>query len=382
MGTAGTHGKRTFRGYAGVDSRRSLLDAFVPPLTVFIVWRIVEATAIRAFGASIVGSTLGWDGGWYYSILVHGYRNTAGGFSVDQNTAFFPGTVWLTEPFRLVMPDRWAAFVVANLTAAAAFFCVFNAVRSYSSERGARFAIVTMAIWPASLFLWAYYSDALLVATSATAIWAYTAGKDRAVLVSVGVGACTRLVGVFLGPVLAAVRVYRTRRIDRFAVGYVASSAVGLGLVMFAQGSEAGQPLGFLRAARAWGRELGGPWQPFVTGFDDITKSFPRLHLEIAMEICAVLLLTIALAILIRQCLKGRSPLAPTVWAAVAWFVPLLSKVITSQMRYGLAAWPVFEVTSLGSGRSARLLRILGAVIGIGVSLVLLHRWAHNQFDG
>ena len=348
------------------------------PLAVFVIWRLSEAALVEAFGGAPLGSTFQWDGGWYFSILQHGYANTAGGFKVFQNTAFFPGIVWLTEPLRLVLPDRWAAIVAANLIAAAAFICVFNAVRTHDGDRVARSTIIALALWPSSLFLWAYYSDGLLVAASAGAIWAFKSDKHALGAVAAGAAACTRLVGVLVGPVLATVRVWRRRRVDGTAIAYVASSAIGLGAVALTQGLQARQPLGFLKAQSAWGRGLAPPWQPFLGSKTTILP----FRFEASLEACAVVLVGAGVVALVVRSVRRRAPAELSAWAVVAWFVPLLSKIIYSQMRFVLGAWPAFTMSAQGAGRAVRMVRWLGVLLALAVSGVLLYRWAHYKFDG
>ena len=122
------------------------------PLLVWLIWRVAQAIVLVVAGGDVADDVFRFDGGWFLSILEHGYVVTDTTYATQQNVAFFPGVVWLTEPFSWLLGDRTAATLVSLATSASAFVAVFGAIACVAeSERTARRAVIAMAVWPASI---------------------------------------------------------------------------------------------------------------------------------------------------------------------------------------------------------------------------------------
>lgn len=352
------------------------------PLGVFVVWRAAHALVVVAFGGDLRQVTYAFDGQYYLSLLREGYVAPVGGYGEFSNVAFFPGLVWLTDAVQvLVRSQAVATGLVANGLALAAFLAVWAAVRAWTGDQAlARRAVLGLALTPTSYYLWMYYSEALLVAATASAAAAARTGRHTTAAALLAAASTSRLVGVLVGPVLAAVRIVRLRRVDGSALLYLAGSGLGAGLVLLRQWLELGDPFGWNRAQEAWGREAAPPWVPIVTGVRDVVESLPVPAEGVALDLVTVAGLAVLVGVLLRGAVRGRWPLEPALLAAAFWLVPLCSRLVSSSVRFALACWPVLLVPAAAWPRLGRALRTAVVVLAAGLSVVLLRRLALGAF--
>ena len=77
--------------------------------------------------------------------------------------------------------------------------------KAWRDEIVARRAVLLFALFPSSLFLWAFYSEGLFIALGAGAVWADRRGKrGLAAALLMGIGA-TRSVGILIPAVIILV---------------------------------------------------------------------------------------------------------------------------------------------------------------------------------
>ena len=232
--------------------------------------------ALVAVGGHPVGDTFRFDAAWYRSILAQGYHYDAPN-TVQQNPAFPPGLPWLTEPFSWLLGDKWAAFLVANLTGLGAFVAVWWALRTWAGDRCARYGTIALALWPTSLYLWAFYSEGLFVAATAVGLGAERKGRRWLVVVCAVVAGVTRVVGLLFGPVLAVLHWWRVRRLDLTGFLYLAGGAVAAALVTGAQQVTTGHAFAAQELQRhAWHLSPAPPWVPIVDGVDKVLDKLPQ----------------------------------------------------------------------------------------------------------
>lgn len=361
---------------------RSDRAAMAFPVAVWGIWRLVHAVVLLAFGGDLADDTLRFDGAWLSTILDHGYLVSDPSFRTQQNPAFFPGVPWLTEPLSWLIGDRSAALVIANVFGVAAFVAVFGALRAVFDDKVAIRGTIALALWPSSLVLWAYYTEGLFVVATAAAVWADKRSKPMAAVAGLVLAGVTRVVGLAVGPVLAVVRVVRLRRIDATSVAYAVSGAVAFAIVGGAQERQTGDALAFVRAQKGWDREFSPPWVPIRTAIDDIVEKLPTPALELGLNLAAIAVIGVAL--LVATCHWRRRPDA---WGALAlgwtaYLLPLCSKVVSSQVRFALGAWPAVAVLGTSESVWAQRLRWVAALAGAALSVVLLRRWASGGFIG
>lgn len=354
----------------------------VVPLLVFLVWRAVHAGVVLAFGGGLGQTTYAFDAAYYLSLLRDGYQVPAGGYGEFSNVAFFPGLAWLTAAVQVVLrSEAVATAVVANGLALGSFFGVWAAVRAWTEDDGiARRAVVGLALLPTSYYLWMYYSEGLLVAASASAVWCSKTDRHWRAALLLLVAATSRVVGVLVGPVLAAVRVARLRRVDRVAVLHVAASAVGFALVLARQAVEVDDPLGWSRAQEAWGRELAPPWVPLRTAVADLIDTLPALAEGVGLDLATVAVVGALVATLAVGARRGRWPPEAAALALTFWFVPLCSRLISSQVRFALGCWPVLLVPARAWPRLPVVARAVIVTAAVALTAVLLRRLAMGSF--
>lgn len=352
------------------------------PVLVFVVWRLSHAVVVLAFGGSLERTTYAFDGAFYLSVLRDGYVEPPGGYGHFSNVAFFPGLAWLTAAVRVVVRrEQLASALVANGLALGSFVAVWGAVRAWTEDDGvARRAAVGLALVPTSYYLWMYYSEALLVATSASAAWSSRAERHGRAAALLLVAATSRVVGVLVGPVLALVRVVRLRRIDIVAVLYAVASSIGFATVLVRQQVEIGDALGWAKAQEAWGRQLAPPWTPLVSAGRDIVRALPDVAEGVGLDLATVLAVGALVAALVAGARRGRWPVEAPALAATFWFVPLCSRLVSSQVRFALACWPVLLVPTRAWPRLAVAARVVAILAGLALTIVLLRRLALGSF--
>jgi len=358
------------------------------PLLVFLVWRLAHAVAVVALGGHLFDDTFRFDSLYYLDILDDGYEVTDPSYEGFEDVSFLPGLPWITWAVRLVLrSDRLSAFVVANAFAAAAFVAVGAAVRSWTDEHRAHQALVALALWPSSLFLWAYYTEGLFITVSAVALWGERRKAVPVTVAAVAVAAMTRTSGVLLGPVLAAVRIFRRRRVDAVSIGYLAASAAGLGMSMATQEVQAGDALGFVHGQRAFGAELSPPWESVVDAVSFIAEKLPGLAAEVSLNLVAVIVF-LGLGLWLVAGALGRSgrwrigrwPLEAAVWAVTVTVASLCTGLVSSHVRYVLGAWPGFGAAGEIADRLPRWITAAAVAVLVTTSLLLIRRWVTGGF--
>lgn len=366
------------------------------PMMVYAVWRIAEFAVLSGFGGQNAtrqdtgimpeghpGFYL-WDGAWYQRILHHGYQPAPPGGG-QSDTAFFPLLPWLTKVTEWVVGSELAAAViVTSLASLAAVVLMYEVVREWRGDDVARWAIVLLAAFPTSFYLWQYYSEALLVAASAGALLAVY--RDRLALAGLccALAAAARPPGILI--VLVAIIAYLTRhRRIRADLAWLGGGLLGLGAVMLAQGVAAGDPLAFEKSQSGWGLHTSLPWStiersvrfwispghPSLQGWGWSTANWfgsPRDYV--------ILYLFFALGI---ASLLGKWPWEARAMIGANLLAPLLAGSLLGAGRVALAAWPAMAVLSgsLSTGR-LRYVRIAVAMLFAAGSVVLLHDWSRG----
>lgn len=352
------------------------------PVLVFLGWRAAHAGLVLAFGGGLGRTTYAFDGAFYRSVLRDGYVEPPGGYAQFSNVAFFPGLAWVTTVVQAVVrSEQVATALVANGLALASFVAVWGAVRAWTEDDGtARRAVIGLALVPTSYYLWMYYSEALLVASSASAAWSSKADRHGRAAALLLLSATSRVVGVLVGPVLAVVRIVRLRRVDAVAVLYVVASSIGFALVLARQEAEIGDPLGWSKAQEAWGRQLTPPWVPILNAVRDLVRTLPDVAEGVGLDLVTVIAVGALVAVLAAGGRRRWWPLEAPALAATFWFVPLCSRLVSSQVRFALGCWPVLLVPARAWPRLAVALRVFVAAAAVVLTIILLRRLALGSF--
>jgi len=322
------------------------------PVAVFAAWRVAQGAVTWWLGGRLTESAYTYDGAHYLRILHHGYWDPR---PAMPSHAFFPGLAWLATPVRwLVGSDAVTVHVTATATAVAAFIAVWGVTKEWADERTARRAVVLFALFPSSLFLWAFYSEALFIALGAGAVWADRRGKRwLAALFFVGI-ATTRSVGILVPAVIVLARIVRQRRIDRWAVTYALAALAGLGTVLLAMYVQVGNAFAFVGVQEDWGRTVSWPWSSVIQGVDNLTPKYGTVMVpalvarNLDLWTVGIVLVGIGYLVVSR---RPRFPMEAWMLGVAMIALALCSSVLASFNRFVFADWVIYPAYASLLGR-------------------------------
>jgi hypothetical protein len=310
-----------------------------------------------------------WDGGYYLSIVTHGYtmaKGTAPGFT---NVVFFPAYPLVVKVVTLLIRHvALAGVLVSNgaLLLALAYLYAL-ARREFDAGTAAR-AVLYLAAAPAAIFCAAVYSESLFVlAVSATFYYAGTRRWGRAALAGAA-GAATRNTGVFLALVIAleglhqqgvrfrppawrtgAVLRHLKEQMPRMGASWrslAAAACVPVGLLAFMAylAHDVGDPLAFVHGQRAWQQSYASE---HIGHLPDVVGHVPIAGLlsGAGQHSGAILLnglATLGFAPLVIAVMLKMRP-AYAVYAALTFFVLLIfGNGVISMIRFVVMLVPCF----------------------------------------
>jgi Gpi18-like mannosyltransferase len=304
--------------------------------------------------------------------------------------AFFPAVSWLGWPlWKLTNSDLFTVHTVATATGLAAFICVWGVSKAWRNERIARRAVLLFAVFPSSLFLWAFYSEGLFIALGAGAVWADRRGRRGiATALLIGIGA-TRSVGVLIPAVIVLARIIRLRRIDKWCVAYAAAGLSSLLVVLAVMQAQVGDAFAFMKVQSDWGRSLSAPWTTVMQGYQNLwphrgTVMVPALVAR-NLDLWCVLIVVVIVAYAAFS-RRDRFPMETWMLGVAMVILPLCSSVLASFNRFVFADWVIYPVCASALDRLPRPWRI-GAMTAIFVSLgltayALIGRFSIGRFIG
>lgn len=167
------------------------------------VWALVlVAQALHGAPLSLAAWAGDWDGGWYRSIVEHGYAT--GPFIGQANVAFFPLyplAVWLVHAVTF-LPVVWAGMLVSAVSFVAALAVLHAWALAAFGRPVARRAVLLLAFNPFSFYFGMMYTEALFVfLAAATFLFLWRRQWWHAALMA-GLASGTRSVGVVLGVIV------------------------------------------------------------------------------------------------------------------------------------------------------------------------------------
>jgi len=366
------------------------------PIAVWGLWRVASLGVTLWLGGKGVESAFSYDGAHYLRIVHHGYWDPR---PVMGSQAFFPGVAWLATPvWWLTGSDAITAHTVATITGLGAFVAVWGATKEWVHEKAARCAVILMALFPSSLFLWMFYSEALFIALGAGAVWADRRGRHGLAAACLFGLATTRSVGILIPAVLVLARVMRAHRIDRWVLAYAGAGLAGLSSVLVMMQVQLGDPLGFLGVQDDWGRTISWPWTSVLQGIDNLTPErgtvmVPALVAR-SFDLWAVGIVLVGVVYLMvagRLGRAGRSaahrfPIEAWMLGVAMIALPLASSVLASFNRFALADWVIFPAYAAMLGRAPCWARVVAwpVIAGAGVltAYALIGRISVGRFVG
>lgn len=407
------------------------------PLSVFALWRVAQLWLSLSLGGK-ADTLLNYDGIRYLEIMRDGYANP---HVLMPNTAFFPMVSWLAAPiFWVTRSNLWTAHIVATLTGAGAFVAVWGITKAWRNEFIARRAVLLLALFPSSLFLWSFYSEGLFILLGAGAVWADLRKHRGLAAVMFAALAATRSVGVLVPLVVVVARMVRNgpplrdlirtsawakvgvgvmlvsatvfvinprgvllvpavvvtavwavigRRLDRWCFVYMGAASLGLAAVLIVMWKQAGDPLAWLKVQDDWGRYVAPPWTSVIQGFENLypkpdTIMVPALIARNFDLWCVpIVLFPIGYALAAR---KDRFPMETWMLGAALIILPLFSSVLASFNRFVLADWIIYPVYASFFTRIPPKWRWI-VYVGITVAAVvttyhMVERWSVDRFVG
>jgi hypothetical protein len=301
-----------------------------------------------------------WDAVWYLRIADSGYGE------VRPRVAFFPLYPLLVRGAgELGGGSRDARLIAAYLLSLAAFLAALVLLHRLTAlELGRRFAVpvlLLLAVFPASLYFGAPYSESIFLLASVGAFYAARTGRWAWAGSAAGAAAATRSAGILLLIPLALLWWGQGRERRARQVAWLLLAPACLGAYALHLGMVQGEPLAFLDVQDAWYRELAGPlggtWDGLVAAFEGarqlLSGSREPVYFQDAggdpFRVAAINLMLLGfLAFAVVACagVWRRLPAAYGAWVTVALLLPLSFPVgpqpLMSLPRFLAVLFPIF----------------------------------------
>ena len=371
------------------------------PIAVWVVWRLWQLGLTLLLGGndlvvSLRDTAFYYDGERYLQITKQGYVLSQ---AQMPNTAFFPGVSWLAWPvWKLTSSEVWTGHVVATVTGIAAFIAVWGVSKAWKDEAIARRAVVLLALFPSSLFLWTFYSEGLFIALGAGAVWADRRGKRWvAALLFVGLST-TRSVAILVPAVVVLARILRERRVDRWSLTYAGAGILGTLPVLWMMNHYTGDPFSFFGVQKDWGRGLSLPTTTIADGFSNLWPD-PKTIMVPALvarnfDLWCLLIVGVAIGYLAVSGPSGREgtglldrfPKESWMIGVALVALPLCSTSLASFNRFVMANWviyPAYASILMRLPRWWRRAAWVAIVVALGITTYhMVGRFSVDRFIG
>jgi hypothetical protein len=192
-----------------------------------------------------------WDSAWFLRIAEEGY-----GSDPDRTPAFFPLYPVLVAGLGRVFGGHFvlAGVAISMAATAGAFVLLFRLAEERLGADGARRAVLYLAVFPASLFLGAVYSESLFLLLALASFLLAQRGRWLAAGGVAGLALLTRAFGLALLPALALLAWRSPER--RRALAGLALAPTALALYPLTLWQQVGDPWAFADAQDTWNRRL------------------------------------------------------------------------------------------------------------------------------
>jgi hypothetical protein len=343
---------------------------------------------LGGFGEVVLSPLARWDAVWYLRIADSGY-------DTDARPAFFPLYPLLVRGAGEVgggSPGaRLAAAYVLSLAAfLGALLLLHRLTELELGRRTAGTAVLLLALFPASLYFGAPYSESFFLLSSVAAFYAARTDRWAWAGAAAAAGGATRSAGVLLLVPLAIIYVQQHGRRPRLDALWLLLAPAGLALYALYLGLAHGEPLAFLDAQHLWQRDFAGPlvgaWDGVVTAAEGARQllSGSSEHLYVsgtggaqggAFRVAAVDLVLFGFLLFSLAACAGalrRLPLPYGLWAATALVLPLSYPVgpqpLMSLPRFTAVLFPLFMWLALVC-EERRMTPLVMAVSAVGLGL-------------
>lgn len=348
-----------------------LADSNVPPYHIR-----PDNTLLDVFGSR-------WDTGFYLSIAEEGYRYENVAFP---SVAFFPLYPMLLRALRAVAGDPlWAGLILSNLALLAGVIMLYRLAALEGDERAADRTVWYVLIYPASFFGSAIYTESLfLLLVVATLFLARKGHWWAAGLVSI-LAALTRLVGVFVMPMLVLEWFRRRRKAlvkgeQPPAWGSLMATCItplGTLVYMLYLKLAFGDPLAFMHASQAWARQPRSPLEMAAELFQRPLQGWGAALADGALPLdnwadLGFILFFIGLGVVLlfqRRWSEGA-------FVLLGALIPLSSGLLMSQRRYMWVLFPAFMLLGRwGKNQWVDRLIFVFSLLGLGLFTAMFSNW-------
>lgn len=356
-------------------STRTALRRAAPALGLFAAARLTGMLLMALWAWHIGESPLrllgqSWDSLWYTRIAAHGYGHTAvleGGAVVQSDLAFFPLYPGLMRAVAYVLPvtPGGAGLLISWVAAPVAAWGIFAVVDRLYGRRTATLVVLLWGLLPHSVVLSMAYTEPLLVALSA---WALYAVLTRRWLLAGALAALAGLsrpnaVAVVAAVVLTALcELVRGRQRGWRVWAGAALAPLGWVAYVLRVGIREGDPLGGYFAVQAgWSSrfDFGMGTLRFVRHLVSAPEKF---GFPIALVVVAAAVLLLAL---LAYGMERRPPLVLLVYAGVLVLITVGGAgYFESKPRFLLPAFPLLLPLACAMAKARR-----GAVVVVTTAL-------------
>jgi hypothetical protein len=295
-------------------ARRQTVSAAAAALAVFAA---VRGTGVLVLAAGswwagreplqVLGRS--WDSVWYLGIAAHGYGRTqmwAGSGSVQSDVAFFPLYPALVRVVSELAPGGLVASALLVSWGCAAVAAV-GVYRVGELLLGARAAVLLVALWaalPHAVVLTLAYTEPVLAALAAWALYAVLRGRWTAAAALAVAAGLTRPTGVAVAAAVsvAALHALAVRGSRAPAVWAAAVTApAGWAAYVLAVGVRTGDPLGgYFAVQRRWGSRFDFGAGAMHSAAKVLTGGSAALTTTVTVAVLAAAALLAALLVLDR----------------------------------------------------------------------------------
>jgi hypothetical protein len=345
----------------------AVLAVYVLP-TIRVQQQAHDVPTLSGALGRALGSLAHWDAVWYLSIAQSGYD---GGSSL---AAFFPlypiGVRALAGGAHSPAVLLLAAYALSAAAFVVALVLLHRLVELELGERYTRPVLGLVALWPASFFFSAPYSESLFLALSVGVFYAARTRRFAFAAVLCAAAGAARPTGLLLILPLAWMA-WRAGRLRWVALAPLGALAFSSGLA-----SAGLRPFGWFDVERDWGHvfkgPMGGAWDAAVAGVKGVGQllgSAPVDRVVAAENVVYLVFLVLALIALVGM-FRRLPPAygiytaaslvaaisAPVDWQPLMSFGRLLAVVFPIPMYVALVLYERRVATGLALASSAALL--------------------------
>jgi hypothetical protein len=321
----------------------------------------------------IVEKFIKWDAHWYTYVAQQGYN----GLSI----VFFPMLMSLIKmtAFFFDFDYGLAGFFICNAFSFASFIMMYSLFQLDFTRTISARALMAFAVMPTSIFLNSIYTEPVFLTFTLACVYYARIGKWWRSGLFAAMATLTRNIGVFL--VLLMIyefweqykKEWSVRRFPFSSLAITLPPLVFLGFMAYNYWL-LGDPLAFVSAQKAWGREFSPPWVNIWNSFRQVLQGA-----EMAIVLDFLMVVLGIFGLLSMTLLPGLN--IPRSYVIISWIwflIPLCSTTpwmpLYSMSRFVLVIFPLYLCIAQLPVYLYRMIIMIGAV-GMAVCSTLFTNW-------